>query len=222
MERGQTDPRKASEHNVDVNRFRVARFARFAELLELVDVADRPIRILDVGGTVPYWQGLKPLWAKYRLEITILNYGAEDGQHGEFRIVGGDARDVAFDDMAFDIVHSNSVIEHVGAWRDIEAMAAEVRRLAPHYYVQTPNYWFPLEPHFRAPFFQYLPKWLRARLLMSFKLGFRERVRNYDDALHDVGSVYLLGRRQMKRLFPDARIESERFYGLAKSLIAIR
>jgi hypothetical protein len=122
----------------------------------------------------------------------------------------------------FDLVHSNSTIEHVGPWLQMLKAAAEITRLANAYYVQTPNFWFPVEPHFRAPLLHFLPE-LRARLVMRVRLGFAEtRSETMSDAMLQVQDARLLDRRQLAALFPDAEILDERFFGLTKSLIAIR
>jgi hypothetical protein len=101
-------------------------------------------------------------------------------------------------------------------------MAREVRRLAPAYYVQTPNFWFPYEPHFRFPFFQFFPEQVRYRLLMRFNLGFGGRRDTLDAAMRGVQSVDLLDFRQMRELFPDARLAREYFGPWTKSIMAIR
>jgi hypothetical protein len=87
-------------------------------------------------------------------------------------------------------------------------MAQEVRRLAAHYYVQTPNFGFPIEPHFRAALFHWLPEPTRAAALIRKKLGFRG-AEDYDDAMTLVLEVHLLTVRQMRNLFPDAQIKRE-------------
>ena len=125
-------------------------------------------------------------------------------------------------DHHFDLVHSNSVIEHVGSWPDFETFARNVRRLAPRYFVQTPNYWFPYEPHFRFPGFQYLPRLVRAALLNQFELGFFSRVDTTEEALHIVDHHRLLSSREMSTLFPDSEIHHEVWKGFRKSLMAIR
>src|SRR3546814_10323990 len=66
---------------------------------------------------------------------------------------------------SFDIAHSNSVIEHVITWDNMKNFARETRRVAAWHYVQTPYFWFPVDPHFyKLPFYHWLPRPLRAKL----------------------------------------------------------
>ena len=101
-------------------------------------------------------------------------------------------------------------------------MAHNVRRLAPIYFVQTPNFWFPYEPHFRFPCFHWLPEQVRAELLLRLNLGFGGRRKTYDAAMRGVQSAALLSSRQLRELFPDAELVKERAFGLSKSFMAIR
>lgn len=215
---------KEIEAEIDGSSYRRRRLQRFVDHMERHCLTDgRQIRVLDLGGSKAYWQTTRPVWERLDLDITIVNLGAPTLDDGCYHLRPGDACHMA-DHPAntFDIVHSNSVIEHVGHWREMTAMAAEVRRLAPHYFVQTPNMWFPLEPHFRTLGFHWLPKALRMELLMRRGFGFRARQDNVGAAIANVQSVNLLTARQMQHLFPDAVIERERVMGLTKSLIAIR
>lgn len=205
------------------NGFRRRRFASFLALVDDVVRERGRCRVLDLGGGVAYWMGLEEVWRDRPLHITLINVASEPVPDGRFESLAGDAchsPDLA--DASFDIVHSNSVIEHVGGWRDKKRMAAEVRRLAPRYFVQTPNYWFPIEPHFRAPAIQWLPRPWQRRLVMAAALGFHPRAKSLDEADDILADASLLDRREMADLFPDGRIVRERFCGLTKSLIAIR
>ena len=204
-------------HRLD-NRFRQKRMQRFMRLVEKVE--HRPLRILDVGGTAAYWHALPGLYARPDVEITIVNLSQREFEDANLNLLYGDARDLSqYSDGSFDIVHSNSVIEHVGLWRDMRRMASEVARLAPRYFVQTPNVWFPLEPHYRLPLVHWLPEQTRATII--------DRLDRYPsggdrDPIAEVQKTFLLSARQMRVLFPDAAIERERFLGLTKSLCAIR
>ena len=127
------------DHNL-ANRFRQARMQRFLSLIAPVTTKQR-VRILDVGGTAAYWHALPGLYRAPNVEITIVNLGAHERDDENLRIRAGDACDLPFADGSFDVVHSNSVIEHVGLMPEMRAMAGEIRRIAPIYFVQTPNYW---------------------------------------------------------------------------------
>ena len=65
----------------------------------------------------------------------------------------------------YDLVFSNSVIEHVGGHERRERFAETVHQLAPAHWIQTPYRYFPIEPHWLAPGFQFLPIPARSALL---------------------------------------------------------
>ncbi|MCZ2498729.1 methyltransferase domain-containing protein [Xylophilus sp. Kf1] len=206
---------------VDGNRFRRRRFAGFLALLDTIDIHDRPLRVLDIGGTVSYWESMRSLWGHRNLDITIVNLGEPAREERGYHLRSGDACSMDDADGSFDVVHSNSVIEHVGYWPEIKRMACEVRRLAPRYYLQTPNFWFPFEPHYRTAFIHWLPEQVRAGMVMRRRRGFHHAP-DMDAAMLDVRSINLLTMHQMALLFPDARLVRERFLLFTKSLIAIR
>lgn len=204
-------------------RFRIRRFALFKELVDQVLVTKQACRIIDLGGTPTYWESLGNQLNWDRVSISTLNVIAYPSSNSRIDSIIGDAREVkAFDDFSFDIVHSNSVIEHTGRWDDMAAMAREVRRLAPRYFVQTPYFWFPIEPHARFLFLHWMPEPWRYRILLKRSCGFWRKCPDVGAATRAIQSALLLDKRQMQFLFPDARIISERFLGFTKSLIAVR
>ena len=204
-------------------RLRAKRFAHVRALIESVIARKGSCRIADIGGTEYYWDICKDYVASRPLQIDLINLQAVAVKGSCFRSLQGDATRLGdIDDNAYDLVHSNSVIEHVGNWDAMSRMAANVRRLAPAYYVQTPNFWFPIEPHFRAPFFHWMPEQIRYRLLMTFNLGFGGRRYTVDGAMRGLQTAALLDRRQLAALFPCAEIRCERVYGLTKSIMAVR
>ncbi|WP_310497313.1 class I SAM-dependent methyltransferase [Sandarakinorhabdus sp.] len=204
------------------------RFLRELILAERARVEGR-FHIADLGGRVDYWGrvGIDFLIAN-DIHVTVINQTADelyagDG-HERFSLAVGDC--CALDDVAdnqFDMVHSNSVIEHVGGYARKQAFAREVNRIAPAHYVQTPNFWFPIDPHWPVmPFFHWLPLLWRWRLLMRFKLGWGGPHRSIAHAMGDLEGTVLVDGAQMRDLFPVSRIRAERFALLAKSLIAAR
>ena len=137
-----------------------------------------------------------------------------------FTGVQGDARDLSrFRDREFDVVFSNSVIEHVGDYADQRRMADEIRRIGKRYFLQTPNRHFPIEPHFLFPFFQFLPLCTQVWLVSHLSLGWHRKVIDRQEAVQMVASIRLLTRREMQELFPEATLVEEKFGGLTKSFI---
>ncbi len=203
--------------------FRRKRFAHIQPLIEAAIARHGSARIADIGGTAYYWDIFGDYVATRPIEIHLYNLEVAPTNNPKIKSFKADATRLdAIDDNAYDIVHTNSVIEHVGNWDAMSRMAGHIRRIAPAYYVQTPNFWFPYEPHFRTPLFHWLPEPVRARLLMRFNLGFGGRRTSFDAAMRGVQSAVLIDRRQLRELFPDAGIRGERVAGLTKSLMAIR
>ena len=200
------------------NRIRSRRFARFESLLSDIE---KPVRILDIGGTNNFWEQ-RGYAGRDEVEIVTANISAEGQLHGNITPVEMDASRIDFGDDSFDVVFSNSVIEHLRTPDAQEAMAGEVRRLAPRYWVQTPNYWFPVEPHFLTPGWQYLPEDVRVWLLRRWRFGWRGPCPDRDRARELVSEVRLLRRREIVEMFPDAELVTERFGPLAKSFVAVR
>ncbi len=208
-------------------RFRARRIGPVVKLIEQAFQRHGEVRLLDVGGRKTYWDILpKDLLRRNRTHITLLNLPCDlQGQDDSiFTHATGNACDLReFADDSFHIVHSNSVIEHVGGWPQMKQFSQEVRRVAANLYVQTPYYWFPVEPHYLTPFFHWLPKPFQVRLLRSFTLGNRGRASSLDDALLKLEDApRMLDLKSFKLLFPDCRILKERFLLLTKSLIAVR
>lgn len=206
------------------NYFRGRRFALIEKKIRAIHKATGSCRIIDVGGRVEYWNPILPTLTEVGARITVVNLEKTQPKPGPlFDFAFGNACDLAnYLDASFDFAHSNSLIEHVGRWPEMQRCAGEIRRVARAYYVQTPYLWFPIEPHFRAPFFAWLPEQTRARLLMRFDLGYIGKAATLGHAMLDVQSINLLDYAQMKCLFPDATISFERVAGLPKSMIACR
>ncbi len=199
-------------------RFRERRMRRFAAVFGIRE----DMRILDVGGTPANWQLLE-----VRPRVTILNMPrAQESGSDRFEFVSGDGCQLPFPDRSFDIVFSNSVIEHVGSTENQRQFAEETRRVGKGYWVQTPNRWFPIEQHLLTPVIHLLPHALQRAIVPRWTVWeWLERPtpdRREFYLEHYLNSVRLLGRRQLERLFPDARISPGRWSGLSKSLVAWR
>ncbi len=204
-------------------RLRRKRFLVFRRLLSSVP---RPLKVLDIGGTVLFWQ-MMDFAGEDGLEITILNIqpgelSAMPPVQGRTRFVPcvGDARAMPeFRDGEFDVVFSNSVIEHVGDIADQRRMMSEVRRVGKRYFVQTPNYFWLIEPHFLFPGFQFLPRKAQVFLLRHFELGWAGKIVDRAAAEAVAGSVRLLRESELRELCPEAEFYHEKLFGFTKSFV---
>src|ERR1700761_3638287 len=101
---------------------RLYRRRRFQIFLDLIDdvLRQRDVcNILDIGGEPGYWTSMADMLGDRNVRITMVNLSSYDLDDPRFTSIAGDARNLStWSDMSFDIVHSNSVIEHVGLWYD--------------------------------------------------------------------------------------------------------
>lgn len=184
----------------------------------------RDMRVLDLGGTVEAWQRapVRPG------EVTVVNL-FEPGESDDtwLRPVTGDACDAASvladagEPSQFDMVFSNSLIEHVGGHAKRLELASQIHSLAALHWVQTPYRFFPVEPHWLFPGMQFLP--LTARITVAAKWPLAHtRPSSRAVAETDVLWTELLSSTEMRSYFPRSDIVPERFGGLIKSLTAVR
>jgi len=90
------------------------------------------------------------------------------------------------------------------------------------YFLQTPYRYFPIEPHFVFPLFQFLPFFIQVYLVQHFNLGWFHRLPEKLEAKNAVRSIQLLSKKEIHLLFPDAHFEDEMLFGLIKSLLAYK
>lgn len=198
------------------------RFRRHRHQFFLAAIKDlpRPLTILDIGGTEAYWN-LVGLDQK-DIRIILLNLEQVPVQNSTiFCSIAGTAVDLSqWSDHSIDLVFSNSVIEHLFTWEHQQRMAKEVQRVGQSFFIQTPNYYFPIEPHWLFPLFQFLPRGVRILLTRLASWGHMPRLTDVREASKLVDEVRLLSPAEMRTLFPRAALYKERWCGLIKSVSA--
>jgi hypothetical protein len=203
------------------SKLRTKRIVPLLRCIEAVFKEKGQVNIIDMGGTENYWRIVPMQYLEdHKVKITIVNIPGANlpESFGPFTFKHGDGCQLTdFADKSFDIAHSNSVIEHVGDWDRMVKFADELKRVANKYYIQTPNYWFPVEPHCMTPFFHWLPKPTRVWLIMNFALGHWQKGRTVDEAVRIDESARLLDRKMFTALFGDGKVTTERFFLLPKS-----
>lgn len=201
-------------------KFRKKRFSKFLSYIS----PTHNDRILDIGGLPETWTTHQPLAKEVNLiNIYQIEFEPKDYPKHNIKILIGNGCDLEMPDQSYDIVYSNSVIEHVGTWSNQVKFAAEARRVGKFLWIQTPAKEFFLEPHYIAPFIHWLPKSLRKRLIRFFTIwGFLNKP-SKREIEQSVNEIRLLSYSEMQKVFPDCEILKERFLLIfVKSYIAFR
>lgn len=177
------------------------------------------MRVLDLGGQPRFWQTaqVKP---KAVTTVNIRDYTFDDTWITH--VVGDACAPDALRGERFDLTLSNSLLEHVGGYGKRRMLADVVHATADAHWVQTPYRYFPIEPHWLAPGWQFLPVPLRAEVLRRWPLTHGSPPATWEDALNLVLSTELVSLSEMRLLFPSSLLWKERMGGLVKSIVAIK
>ena len=183
------------------------------------------MRMLDVGGYPWGWLCHDPVVKSIDcLNIHKVNWDPASSPAHNIRMLQGDACNMSdIKTGEYDIVFSNSVIEHVGSWEKQQSFAKEVRRVGKKLWIQTPAWECPIEPHYLAPFVHWLPKSLQKKLIRHFTLyGLIQKPSNQEiDSL--INEIRLLRKEEFASLFLDAEIHCEKtLFIFPKSYITMR
>lgn len=176
--------------------------------------------VVDLGGRVETWAraGVRPK------HVHVVNLEPTPAEVPEWAEVDhGDACELPAHIAVrrYDLVFSNSVLEHVGGHERRLRFAEAVHSLADAHWVQTPYRYFPIEPHWIAPGMQFLPVRARTALARHWPLVHTPPA-DREEAIQAVLWTELVDRSQMRHYFPSSQIRVERLGGLPKSLIAVR
>ena len=195
-----------------------------------VDGLPRPLRVVDLGGTAASWLGL--VTEDDQLDITLVNNHhidksnvGYDGAIPFIKELRADVTQLTAEDLsAYDLIYSNSFLEHLEGRERQRSVAAAIGATDRPYFVQVPNKNCPIDPHFPGPlpFPARYPKPLLAWILTRTALGSGSRSPNRDEAMERLRYYNPLGIKDLARLFPDADIIREWSYGLNPSLVATR
>ncbi|MCK5889729.1 MAG: class I SAM-dependent methyltransferase [Methylococcales bacterium] len=188
------------------HKWRKKRISSFIEKMN----PDKNTRILDLGGTPFFWDVVDA-------DLNIVIFNTEDEVRRwpinaleNYNVIAGDALHYQFDLLEFDIVFSNSVIEHIPQER-VPKFAQIVKDIAPRYWIQTPSKYFPIEAHCNLLFWWFYPSRVKTWWINKwYKSG--------NAFLADqMQTTHTYGRKQIVHLFPEASVVNERVLGIIKS-----
>ena len=198
--------------------FRKRRVERFKSFFP----PDPNFRILDVGGYPWFWNyfGLQDAY-----DITVINPHIPAGARavaGKIKLVEGDGTCMDFPNKSFDLVFSNSVIEHLGTWENQKKLAAEALRVGRGVWMQTPAKCFPIEPHYLTPLIHFFPRAFQKKIARRGTVWGWLQNATPEQAEAMVDELRLLTHAEVKTLFPGCEILRETLLGVTKSYIALR
>lgn len=173
----------------------------------IISSYNKPVKVLDLGGTQEYWEMME-YTDPTLIQVTLINLDNTNVTLPNFSHVKMNVLDLNKYNFDCDIIFSHSLIEHV----DHEKFARIVRDFNKPYFIQTPNKHFPIEPHFLIPLFQFFPLWLKYYVVKNFRKWM----------ISVVESINLLDKKELEKLFPDAMIFDGKIFGLTQSFVVTK
>ncbi len=171
----------------------------------LVSSFGSKVKVLDLGGTQEYWEMMEYTDPNL-IEVILINIDEIQVSLPNFRAIKMNALELDINGFDCDIVFSHSLIEHV----DRERFAQLISDSKKPYFIQTPNKYFPIEPHFMIPLFQFMPLWLKLFLTRN------------SDIKSEVRTINLLSKGDLIRLFPNSKIFGGKLLGSVQSFIVVK
>lgn len=155
-----------------------------------------------------------PRWRSLRVVGCNLNPADMEAYRREYREMGfqalvADGCRLPFANERFDIVFSNAVIEHLTP-EGQRLMANEILRVGRSWFVTTPNFWYPIEPHHKLPLFQYLPRSAQARIQRRLKTWPEDE------------PINLLTTTELQKLLPGGKVFKVRVTFYPETIVAFR
>ena len=201
--------------------FRKKRSLLIKKIIDSIFKKKNSVSIVDFGGTEIFW---KIIGSEYLLEknvkITLVNLEDYEVRNKEiFNFIKKDATCIDCKDNQYDFSFSNSVIEHLRDYEKMFDFGKEMKRVAEIFYCQTPNFWFPIEPHFFFPCFHFFPDPFKMKLVKNFSLGHYNKAKNDEEAIRIINDAKLLTKEMLMSFFGEGQILKEKFFFLNKSLI---
>lgn len=177
----------------------------FREFLQCFQITSHT-SCIDVGGFSAGFETLRE-----KCLVVAINPDIAGCANGESFFIG-EGQFLPFRDNSVDIVSMISLLEHV---EDPQAIIKEAKRVCRSgYFVEVPYFYFPFEPHYLLPFFQYVPETIKRFLIIKLGLtiGWISRG-NY-------GPIKLFTEARLRNLCPDAKIQYFKVMGIPIDLIA--
>jgi hypothetical protein len=206
---------------------RGARFERFKTFAQEIRSAsgdnNRVLRVLDLGGTLMFWETWWKITPEDRLHVTLLNdYKLHDNE--KTRQSGGglidnvcqDATTLTPTDLSqYDIIFANSFLEHLKSREAQKGLAKMISTSGMPYFIQVPNKFSPIDPHRPyLPFFALYPSGIRSRIGPGPGSKVLENGRRWKMDYNP------LGLSDMQEFFPTANFKVEKPLGVPMSILA--
>jgi len=168
----------------------------FDRVCTLIDFS-KSSSLLDIGGPTI---GSKEIYKQFN-RIVILNLDSYylHGKIKQIEMLQADACNLPFRDDSFDYILSNATLEHIPKQKWFNVSHEIFRVAIRNFFIITPNYYFPLEPHSMIPLFQFLPRFIKHFFLFRLNMKFGYVSKHFY-------KIYLPEKRQLENIFKSANI----------------